>query len=134
MQAHRPRVVAIVQARMGSTRLPGKVLRLIAGKPLLWHVVHRLKRCRTLDAIVIATSDNPRDDAIENFCREENVAIVRGPEDDVLARFALAAEKTEADIILRVSSDAPFLDAVFIDHLIATLIEKDGDYGAARTG
>src|SRR5215472_2586414 len=80
----RPRVVAIVQARMGSTRLPGKVLRPIAGRPLLWHVVHRLKRCRTLDSIVIATSTNPRDDAIESFCREQTVSIVRGPEDNVL--------------------------------------------------
>src|SRR5579871_824575 len=100
----RPRVVAIVQARMGSTRLPGKVLRPIAGRPLLWHVVHRLKRCRSLDSIVIATSTNPRDDAIESFCREQTISVVRGPEDDVLARFALAAETAAADVIVRVSS------------------------------
>ena len=90
--AKAPHAVAIVQARMGSTRLPGKVLRPIAGKPLLWHVVHRLRRCLTLDDIVIATSINPRDDAIVAFCREEGIAAVRGPEDNVLARFALAAE------------------------------------------
>jgi spore coat polysaccharide biosynthesis protein SpsF len=124
----RPLVVAIVQARMGSTRLPGKVLRTIAGKPLLWHVVHRLGRCRTLDAIVIATSTNPRDDAIESFCREENIEIVRGPEDNVLARFALAAERTTADVIVRVSADAPFLDAGFIDHMVDALIAEAGDY------
>jgi len=124
----RPRVVAIVQARMGSTRLPGKVLRPIAGRPLLWHVVHRLRRCRTLDAIVIATTTNPRDDAIETFCREENVDVVRGPEDNVLARFALAAEQAHADVIVRVSSDAPMLDAGFIDHLVSALIVQDGDY------
>lgn len=124
----RPRVVAIVQARMGSTRLPGKVLRPIAGRPLLWHVVHRLKRCRTIDAIVIATSSNARDDAIESFCREESIDVVRGPEDNVLARFAMAAEQSAADVIVRVSSDAPLLDAGFIDHLVSALIVQGGDY------
>jgi len=132
--ANGPRVVAIVQARMGSTRLPGKVLRPIAGKPLLWHVAHRLKRCRTLDAIVIATSVNPRDDAIESFCRAEKMEVVRGPEDNVLARFALAAEKSRADIVVRVSSDAPLLDALFIDHLVEALIAQDGDYVQLEAG
>jgi spore coat polysaccharide biosynthesis protein SpsF len=130
----KPRVIAIAQARMGSTRLPGKVLKPIAGKPLLWHVVHRLRGCRTLDGIVIATSTNPRDDAIETFCAEENIQIVRGPEDNVLARFALAAEASNADIIVRVSADAPFLDAQFIDHLVESLIEQDGDYVLIEPG
>jgi spore coat polysaccharide biosynthesis protein SpsF len=133
-RANSPRVVAIVQARMGSTRLPGKVLRPIAGKPLLWHVVHRLKRCRRLDAIVVATSLNPRDDAIESFCRAETIEVVRGPEDNVLARFALAAEKTQADVVVRVSSDAPLLDASFIDHLVDALIAQDGDYVQLEPG
>jgi len=132
--AKRPRVIAIVQARMGSTRLPGKVLRPIAGKPLLWHVVHRLRRCRTLDGIVIATSTNPRDAAIESFCHDNGVEVVRGPEDNVLARFALAAEKTEADVIVRVSSDAPLLDPAFIDHLVTALIAQDGDYVQLEPG
>ena len=129
-----PRVVAIVQARMGSTRLPGKVLRPIAGKPLLWHVVHRLRRCRSIEAIVIATSTDPRDDAILNFCRDERIDAIRGPEDNVLARFALAAERTGADIIVRVSADAPLLDAGFIDHLVGELIAKDGDYVMMEPG
>jgi len=129
-----PLIVAIVQARMGSTRLPGKVLKPIAGKPLLWHVVHRLRRCRTLDDIVIATSTHLRDDAIESFCREEEVDCVRGPEDNVLARFALAAEQTSADIIVRVSSDAPFLDPQFIDHLVHALIQQGGDYVMVEPG
>ncbi len=124
----RPRVVAIVQARMGSTRLPGKVLRDIAGRPLLWHIVHRLRSCRTLDAIAVATTNNPRDDAIENFCREEGIACVRGSEDNVLARFVQAASATNADIIVRVCSDAPFIDAPFIDRLVQRLIHEDGDY------
>ncbi len=123
-----PRVVAIVQARMGSTRLPGKVLKPVAGKPLLWHVLHRLTRCRTLDWVIVATSDNPRDDAIESFCRGEKIDVVRGPEDNVLARFKLAAEQTEANIIVRVSADAPFIDPQYVDHLVKALIAADGDH------
>src|ERR1700704_4447744 len=133
-RAKTPRVVAIVQARMGSTRLPGKVLRPIAGKPLLWHVTHRLKRCRTLDEIVIATSIHPRDDAIESFCRDEGIQIVRSPEDDVLARFHLDARKYDADVIVRVSSDAPFLDPAFIDHMVSALIAQDGGYVQPEPG
>lgn len=128
------RVVAVIQARMGSTRLPGKVLKPIAGKPLLWHIVHRLKACRLLEDIAVATSINPADDAIVEWCNREGVIVVRGPEDNVLARYATAAEKLDADIIVRVSSDAPFIDAGFVDHLIATLIEQDGDYVLMEDG
>lgn len=122
------RVVAVIQARMGSTRLPGKVLRPVAGKPLLWHIVHRLKACRLLEDIAVATTVNPADDAIVEWCHDEGVTVVRGPEQNVLARYATAAEKLDADIIVRVTSDAPFIDAGFVDHLVATLIEQDGDY------
>jgi spore coat polysaccharide biosynthesis protein SpsF len=126
--ATHPRIVAIIQARMGSTRLPGKVLRPIAGQPLLWHIVHRLKKSRLIDAVAVATTINPQDDAIVEFGQKYNVAVVRGPEDDVLARFALAAEATDADVIVRVSSDAPFIDADFIDHLLDAMIAQRGDY------
>lgn len=113
---------------MGSTRLPGKVLKPIAGKPLLWHIVHRLRQCALVEDIAIATSTNPRDDAIVEWGTIEGVTVVRGPEDDVLARYARAAEALDADLIVRVSSDAPFIDAGFVDHLIAALIAQDGDY------
>jgi spore coat polysaccharide biosynthesis protein SpsF len=119
---------------MGSTRLPGKVLKPIAGKPLLWHIVHRLKGCERIEEIAIATSTNPRDDAIVEWGAHEGVTVIRGPEDDVLARFARAAEALDADIIVRVSSDAPFIDAGFVDHLIATLVEQDGDYVLMEEG
>jgi spore coat polysaccharide biosynthesis protein SpsF len=122
------RVVAVIQARMGSTRLPGKVLKPIAGKPLLWHIVHRLRQCALVEDIAIATSTNPRDDAIVEWGAAESVTVVRGPEKDVLARYARAAEALNADLIVRVSSDAPFIDAGFVDHLIAALIAQDGDY------
>ena len=124
----KPRIVAVIQARMGSTRLPGKVLKPVAGKPLLWHIVHRLKKSTLIDAICVATSVNPLDDAIAEFGAAHGVTVVRGPEDDVLARFARAAEVTDADIIVRVNADAPFIDAEFIDHLVTALIEQDGDY------
>ncbi len=129
-----PRIVAVIQARMGSTRLPGKVLRPVAGQPLLWHIVHRLKASRLIDEIAIATTVNPLDEAIMEFGAAHGVAVIRGPEDDVLARFARAAETLDADIIVRVSSDAPFLDARFIDHLITSMIAQDGDYVMMEEG
>src|SRR5476651_1958474 len=76
------RVVAVIQARMGSTRLPGKVLKPIAGKPLLWHIVHRLKACHLLEEIAVVTSVNPADEAIVEWCNANDVIVVRGPEDD----------------------------------------------------
>jgi len=123
-----PRVVAIVQARMGSTRLPGKVLRPIAGQPLLWHIVHRLRKSTLIAEVAIATTTSRLDDAIVEYGRQQGVNVIRGPEDDVLARFALAAEALDADVIVRVSSDAPFIDAGFVDHLLSALIAQGGDY------
>jgi len=128
------RIVAVIQARMGSTRLPGKVLRPVAGQPLLWHIIHRLKASSLIEDIAIATTINPLDDAIVEFGAAQGVAVVRGPEDDVLARFARAAEALDADIIVRVSSDAPFIDARFIDHLVASMIEQGGDYVLLEEG
>lgn len=128
------RIVAVIQARMGSTRLPGKVLKPVAGQPLLWHIVHRLRRSHFIEEVAIATSTNPRDDAIVEWAKQNDVPVVRGPEDNVLARFARAAELLDADVIVRVSSDAPFLDAAFIDHLVAALLEQDGDYVLLEEG
>ncbi|HWF63170.1 MAG TPA: NTP transferase domain-containing protein [Rhizomicrobium sp.] len=130
----KPRVVAVIQARMGSTRLPGKVLKPIAGQPLLWHIIHRLKASKRIEQIAIATTTNPLDEAIVEFGAAHGITVVRGPEDDVLARFALAAEKLDADIIVRVSSDAPFVDAGFVDHLVSSLIAQDGDYVLMEEG
>ncbi len=122
------RVVAIVQARMGSTRFPGKVLTPLAGKPILWHVVHRLRKCKMLDAIALATSTNLSDDPIAEFALREDIQVVRGPEDNVLARYKMAADQLEADIIVRVTGDAPLIDPGTIDLLIEKLIECDVDF------
>jgi spore coat polysaccharide biosynthesis protein SpsF len=123
-----PRIVAVIQARMGSTRLPGKVLKPVAGKPLLWHIVHRLRKSKLIQEIAIATTVNPLDDAIAEFGAANAISVIRGPEDDVLARFARAAEVLDADVIVRVNADAPFIDAEFVDHLVAAMIEQNGDY------
>jgi len=128
------RVVAVIQARMNSARLPGKVLKPVAGEPLLWHILHRLKGCRLLEDVAVATSIDPTDDAIVDWCNSQAVTVVRGPEDDVLAQYARAAEKLDADIIVRVPSDIPFLDAGYVDHLVATLIEQQGDYVLPEEG
>jgi spore coat polysaccharide biosynthesis protein SpsF len=96
--------------------------------------VQRLRRSKRIGQVAIATSTNPLDDAIVEFGERNGVSVVRGPEDNVLARFALAAEATDADVIVRVSADAPFIDAGFVDHLLAALIEQDGDYVLLEDG
>ena len=129
------KTVAIIQARMGSTRLPGKVLQHIWGKPLLWHVLHRVRKCRRVNEIVVATSTSPADDAIEEYCDAHDVMLVRGPEDNVLARFDLAVQATNPSVIVRVNADAPLIDPTFVDHMIRTVTDEDADtvMGSADT-
>jgi spore coat polysaccharide biosynthesis protein SpsF (cytidylyltransferase family)/aryl-alcohol dehydrogenase-like predicted oxidoreductase len=121
-------VVAVIQARMGSTRLPGKVLAPVAGKPMLWHIIHRLGQCRTVDSVAVATSIDSRDDAIEKFCSEEGVVCVRGPLRNVLERYRLAALKTGARTLLRVTGDAPLIDPGLIDYLVNGLIKNGAHF------
>ena len=119
--------VAIIQARMSSTRLPGKVLMPIVGRPLLWHIVQRLKRCRELDKIVIATTRNASDDPIEAFGREQGVLVVRGSEHDVLKRFGQAARATRAGILVRITGDSPLVDPGCIDRWVRALATSGSD-------
>ena len=121
-------LVVIVQARMGSTRLPGKVLRPIAGRPMLSYQLERLRLCQQVDKIVVATSVLPTDDAIATFCAQEKTAVVRGPELDVLARFALAAQATCADAVVRVTADCPLIEPALVDAAIEAFGIGDCDY------
>ncbi len=121
-------VAAIVQARMGSSRLPGKVLMPLAGKPVLWHVIHRLRKCRRVQRIVIATSDRTSDDPLAEFACAQGVELVRGPEDNVLQRFALAARQIAPDVMVRVTGDAPLIDPVTLDLFISRLTSENADY------
>src|SRR5882757_5215079 len=125
---------AVIQARMGSSRLPGKVLMPVAGKPILWHILHRLGQCRSVDTIAVATSTEPLDDAIEQFCADEGVICVRGPLQNVLERYRLAAARTGAQTLLRVTGDAPLIDPGIIDYLVCGMIEAGADFVQLEPG
>jgi spore coat polysaccharide biosynthesis protein SpsF len=125
---------AIIQARMGSTRLPGKVLMPAAGQPILWHVIHRVRQCRGIDVVVVATSDDASDDVLEDFCRDEGVACVRGPLLDVLERYRLAACVTGATRLVRLTSDAPLVDPGIVDYLLNALTAENGDFVLMHPG
>ncbi|WP_425058489.1 8-amino-3,8-dideoxy-manno-octulosonate cytidylyltransferase [Sporomusa carbonis] len=123
------KTVIISQARMSSTRLPGKVLKEVLGKPLLEYHIERLKRTKKADDIVIATTVNAVDEPIVELCQRLNVLCYRGSEDDVLSRYYYAACEARADIVVRVTSDCPLIDSEVVDKVIDTFITCDGcDY------
>jgi spore coat polysaccharide biosynthesis protein SpsF len=115
------KAVAIIQARMGSTRLPGKVLKDLAGDTVLARVVNRTRRATLLDNVVVATSVLPADDAIVKECDRLGVTWFRGDEVDVLDRYYRAAVKHSADLIVRVTSDCPLIDPDLIDEHVSRL-------------
>lgn len=121
-------VVAIIQARMGANRLPGKPLMLIKGKPMLWHLIERLHRSKLVDKIIIATTVNPKDKAIVDFADRYSIPVMRGKEEDVLDRFYEAAKKVKADTIVRVTADCPLLDPEIVDEVIAEYLKGGYDY------
>jgi spore coat polysaccharide biosynthesis protein SpsF len=130
----KPHIAAVVQARMRSTRLPGKVLKEIVGQPLLWHILHRLRKSELIQTICVATTTDPADDPIATYALAQGAKVVRGPEDDVLARFALASHLIDPDIIVRVNADAPLVDAAFVDHLIREMMRSQADFVMLKPG
>ena len=108
------KATAIIQARMNSSRLPGKVMMELCGKPVLYHVVERLKLCASLESIVLATSVSPEDDVLETIVAELGIACFRGSSDDVLSRFYYAAQE-RSNHIVRICADSPLLDSRIID-------------------
>lgn len=118
----------IIQARMGSTRLPGKVLKTINGKTILGHLVDRIAPSRLVSKVVVATTTNPEDDAIEKFCTEKKIAVSRGSDWDVLDRFYKAAQSYQPQNIIRVTSDCPLNSHKVVDFVINEYLLSGKDY------
>lgn len=119
------KIGAIVQARMASARLPGKSLAPLAGRPALALLLERLEHAGNLDAVVVATSTDPSDDPIAEFCEKEGVAVHRGDLDDVASRLLDAARAHDLDALVRLSGDSPLLDQKLVDRAVAKF--RDGE-------
>ena len=124
------RVVAIVQARLGSSRLPGKVLADIGGRPMLAHVIERLRRATRLHEIVVATSDMPSDELVAELSRKLGAMTFRGSECDVLDRFYQAATQFAADVVVRVTADCPLVDPRLVDAVVGEVVDRHADCSA----
>ncbi len=120
-------IVGILQARMGSTRLPGKVLMEILGRPLLQLQIERLKRSKLMDQLVVATTESPLDNAVENLCSLIEVPCFRGSENDVLDRYYQAARKYDAEYIVRLTGDDPLSDPELVDRMINKMLIEGCD-------
>lgn len=122
------RTNAIIQARCGSSRFPNKVFSLIDGKPLLWHVVNRLKYVKQIDDIVVATTRNVIDDEIEKWCKNNDVKCYRGSENDVLNRFYNASLLFPSEVVVRITADDPLKEPAVIERTISEYLTGKYDY------
>ncbi|WP_342533937.1 glycosyltransferase family protein [Lysinibacillus sp. FSL K6-0057] len=123
-------IIAITQARMGSTRLPGKVLKKVARKTLLEYQLECLKKSEYIKGIVVATTREIRDKAIVQLCEQINQPYFRGSEKNVLERYYLAAKQFKADIVVRITSDCPVIDIEVVDNIIKKFMENKVDYAS----
>lgn len=128
----RKRIVATIEARMTSTRLPGKVLLSACRKPLLAHLVERLQRVPSLTAIVVATTVNGTDDPVMELCNKLGVGCFRGSEEDVLGRVLGAAQANKADVIVEITGDCPAIDPEIVQHCIDEYFATGADYVSTR--
>ena len=119
------KVVAIVQARTGSTRLPEKIFKELSGKPMLWHVVNRLSQSGLINQIVIATTVLSEDDKVQQFSEYNNYSFYRGSSDDVLSRYYEASKYYHADIVVRITADCPVIDPALIDTMLKRYLAQE---------
>ena len=121
-------IVAILQARMSSTRLPGKVLKPLCGEPMLYRQIERIKRSSKIDKLLVATSVEPSDDKIAEFCQQYDIDCFRGDLADVLARYYHAACYAKATTVVRLTADCPVIDPSVIDAVITKHKAEQNDY------
>lgn len=126
------KIAAIIQARMSSSRLPGKVLKEISGKPMLQHVVERVRRSQMVDEVLVATTVEPSDAPLADYCQQNGIAVFRGPLQDVLDRFYQAAKSCRADVVVRITADCPVIDPQLIDDLVRQFLAAQVDFAANR--
>lgn len=122
------KISAIIQARMNSTRLPGKVLIDIEGRPVLWHVVNRLSFAKKLDDIILAIPNTKENDKLEKFAKENKIKYFRDSEKDVLSRYYQTAKYFKCDLIIRITGDCPLIDPEIIDMVISKHLNSNVDY------
>ena len=123
------RVVAIIQARMGSTRMPGKMLLRLAGKAVVQQVYERVAVIEGIDQVIVATTTDMSDDSLASYCRQSGIPVFRGSPDDVLDRYYQAARNESADVVMRVTGDCPFLDPVESKKVLKLFLDNEGcDY------
>lgn len=132
LKSRDPLVVAIIQARMGSSRLPGKTLQDIGGKPMLYRVVVRARRAQTVGQVVVATTIEPGDDPVADYCRSQGFPCYRGDPVDVLDRYYQAAQLFGANTIVRLTGDCPVIDPGEIDRTVRAFFEEKVDFAANR--
>ena len=121
-------IVVFIQARMGSSRLPGKVLKKVKGKPILLHMINRVMRAKTINQVVVITSKNTQDNLIEDFCINNNIEVYRGSELDLLDRHYKAALIYKADFVIKIPSDCPLTDPELIDRVANLWIDNHEKY------
>ena len=122
------KIVAVIQARMRSQRLPGKVMQEVAGQPVLALLISRVQRAKSVDEIWLACSDVADDEPIAELGRKAGIKVFRGDEEDVLSRFVIIAQRTGADAVVRITGDCPFADPSIIDNIVACYKEGDADF------
>lgn len=127
-----PRVVAIIQGRMSSSRLPGKILADIAGQPMLQRVFVRTSRSAAVTETIFATTTDSTDDPVAEYCDFSGIPFTRGSQFDVLDRYYQAAKQTKADMVVRITADCPVIDPELIDNVVNTLLEDEYDFVCNR--
>lgn len=124
------KVNCIIQARMSSERLPGKVMRILSGKPMIEHLLTSLTYSKKIDQIIVATTTNPSDDVIVNYLQKNNWKFFRGDENDVLLRYVDTLKQFPADYVVRITADNPLIDPTIVDSVIEQAISTQSDYSS----